>query len=357
VLLAVCLIFVALPSRAALPDPVRFGATIELGNLGAARDWLDAGLDPNFVADRIGTGLMIGAWEGNIAMMEVFLRHGADINFVNPVGEQALQLAAWKGHDKAVRWLIEHGAAVNRLGRQWSALHYAVFAGHKDVVATLLQRGADINARIPNGSTVLMMAAREGHEELAALLLGAGADPRPTNDRGESALTWAMRHGNYRIAKIVASKGEFAEAVKAPPQSFGTPLRSLPAPLQIADLLRQMRQAEAEGRSTEPLRQAFLHAVEEFRKDSKSMSGAGTAADSSHNNSRVVRPPPSALVITAKRGQAGNERAEMVYDKPADVATLLRQLRAARAAGRPTDDVEKALLEAVVGLGIPGSRQ
>jgi hypothetical protein len=83
------------PAFAATPDPVRFGNTIEMGDLHAAGTWLDQGLDPDFTADRLGSGLMIGAWEGNIPMMELFLRHGADINFVNTAGEQALMLAAW----------------------------------------------------------------------------------------------------------------------------------------------------------------------------------------------------------------------------------------------------------------------
>jgi hypothetical protein len=343
----------AAPSRAALPDPVLFGVTLELGNIGAARAWLDAGLDPNFAADRVGTGVMLGAWEGNIAMMDLFLQHGANINATNATGEQALQLAAWKGHADAVRWLIAHGAAVNRPGREWSALHYAVFAGHKDVVDALMANGADVNARVPNGSTVLMMAAREGREELAKLLINAGADSRPTNERGESALTWAMRHKNFRIANLVASKAEFSEAAKAPPASFGEPIRSLPAPIQIADLLRQVRQAEAEGRPTDGLRSAFLKAVEEFKRDSRPVSAGDPPATKLPSLAArpAPAPAPSALVITAKRNHVGEERAELTYGKPTEVSTLLMQLRQARAQGLPTEGISNALLDAVTKRG------
>ena len=81
---------------------------------------------------------------------------------MNNNGEQAVQLAAWNGHAKAVAWLLERGAVLNRDGKQWDALHYAVFNGHTDLAADLIKRGANVNARAPNGSTPLMMAARGG---------------------------------------------------------------------------------------------------------------------------------------------------------------------------------------------------
>ena len=122
ILMLACLTVVPL-ARAELPDPVAFGVAMELGDRDKARRWLDEGLPPNFLADRIGTGLMIGAWEGNIPLMEVFVQHGADVNFANARGEQALQMAAWKGQKDAVAWLLDHGAAPSRRGKEWSALH------------------------------------------------------------------------------------------------------------------------------------------------------------------------------------------------------------------------------------------
>ncbi|MBI2960398.1 MAG: ankyrin repeat domain-containing protein, partial [Betaproteobacteria bacterium] len=163
--------FLAQPARAELPDPVRFGVRMELGDVAQAREWLDAGLPPDFVGDRIGTGLMIAAWEGNIALMELFVARGADVNKTNAAGEQALLHAAWRGKLDAVKWLLAHGARLNRGPLQWSALHYAVFAGYEEVAEYLIGRGADINARSTNGSSVLMMAAYEGREELARKLV------------------------------------------------------------------------------------------------------------------------------------------------------------------------------------------
>ena len=189
------LLFMAFsPARAAgLPDPAGFSVAIERGDLAQAREWLDAGLAPDFEGRLIGTGLMIGAWEGNIPMMELFLSRGADINKTNSHGEQALQHAAWRGRLEAVRWLVERGARLNRAGREWGALHYAAFAGHAEVLAYLLERGADVNALSTNGSTPLMMAAREGRLATLDLLIARGADVNRRNESGASALDWARR--------------------------------------------------------------------------------------------------------------------------------------------------------------------
>lgn len=333
---------------AAAPDPVKFGVTIEAGDTRSAKAWLEEGLDPNFLADRIGTGLMIGAWEGNIAMMALFVSHGANVNQVNRYNEQALQLAAWKGHLAAVKWLLAHGAVLNREPMQWGALHYAVFAGYRDIAQFLIEQGANLNARIPNGSTVLMMAAREGHDDLARMLVDAGADARLVNDKGESALTWAMRHQHFKIAQTVSTPIEFAQAVRAPVESFGRPTRSVPAPSQIEDLLRQIREAEAQGRPVADLRKALFDTVARFKQYSRPLPA---------KVDRLVPRKPKALLITAKPKPSGGESAELVYgaaqgredNTPArtDVGQILRELRLAQAQGRPTESLHKALLEAV----------
>lgn len=219
----------AQPARAELPDPVRFGVRMEMGDIAQAREWLEAGLEPDFFADRIGTGLMIAAWGGNIPLMELFVSRGADVNKTNEAGEPALLHAAWRGNLDAVKWLLEHGAQVNRKPLQWTALHYAVFAGHDDIAQYLIERGADINARSTNGSSVLMMAVYEGREELARKLVALGADRGIKNDRGDGALEWAMRYKQLRIARLVSEPQQFAAAASLPKEHWGEPVRSLPA--------------------------------------------------------------------------------------------------------------------------------
>lgn len=214
----------------ATPDPVYYGAQVEAGNLPQVREWLDAGMDPDYLADRIGTGLMIAAWNGNIPMMELLVARGAGIDKANALGERALMHAAWRGQVAAMRWLIDKGALVDSAPMQWSALHYAVFAGQAEAAALLLDHGADINARSTNGSSVLMMAVYEGHEALAKQLLARGADPAVKNDRGEGALEWAFKFKHLGIARLVAEPQQFAAAANQPPTHWGGSTRSQAAP-------------------------------------------------------------------------------------------------------------------------------
>lgn len=328
-----------LTARAELPDSTRFSVVLELGNIDQARAWLDEGLAPDFEGTLIGTGLMIGAREGNIALMELFLGRGADIHRVNRFGETALMLAAWKNQHAAMQWLLDRGARVNRAEREWTALHYATFAGHADLVERLLTAGADINARSTNGSTVVMMAAREGHVDIAKRLIEAGANPALKNDFDDDAVAWAMRQGHYAIAKTFTSAENFAELARAAAaKPVPKPLRSVPAPDIVEEYLRMARLAEAQGKRDEALN-AYRKALAELRtRQAPQKVGAGGTAKTP---SREVR-APSALTIRAKRGEPARQSMALTHADPGEVDgadgtgvdRLLDRARAAEMAGK-----------------------
>ncbi|MDR2787066.1 MAG: ankyrin repeat domain-containing protein [Candidatus Accumulibacter sp.] len=369
--LSLGLILLTSQALAALPDPVAFSWALELGDVDKVRGWLDEGLDPEFQGQYIGTGLMSAAWYGNVEMMELFVERGADPRRANRVGEQALQLAAWNGHLEAVKWLLEHGATANRDGNHWGALHYAVFNGHRELARYLIERGADVDARSPNGSTPLMMAAREGREELAKLLLEAGADTKPSNDWGDTALILSMRYDHYRLGKLISSPEEFDVAVKAPKEDFGVSSRSAPAPNEIEELLASIREAEATGRSGEYPRARLRQRIMEMR-----------AQAVVRRETKRAPPPyrPNSVVITARRNRFGGERAQItakgrtagkaasvparrgkaaspVKAAPdrrnagqARIAELMRQIRLTEAQGRSAQALRQELYEAVEAL-------
>ncbi len=336
---------------AGLPDPVTFSVVIERGDRALASEWLASGLNPDFEGKTIGTGLMIGAWEGNLPMMELFHQHGADVNKTNGLGEQALLHAAWKGRLDAVRWLVEHGARIDRTGKLWSALHYAAFAGRQDVVEFLLAHGANVNALSTNGSTPLMMAAREGHGLIAEDLMSAGAGTEIANEAGETALQWAVRNNNLKIAKRIAGN-DFSRLEAALPAATPQlpPMRSQPVPDAVDRLLAQAKRHEAAGRRDEALEvfRAALAAIHELER-TKAPAIAKVAG----------------LTISAKRKDPTRQKTGIRYATPAastpavapvahpaqihspllavgaadadDIDALLERARALEAAGRRTE--------------------
>ena len=351
-------------ASATLPDPVAFGWTVESGDIKKVKAWFEEGLDPEFQANQFGSGLMVAAWAGNIEMMALFIEHGANPRRANRNGEQPLQLAAWKGHVEAVKWLLDHGAALNREGNHWGALHYAVFNGHNELAKYLIESGAEVNAHSPNGSTPLMMAAREGREDLTKVLLESGADPKSKNDWGDNALTLAMRYDHFKIGKMISSPEEFEIAVKAPKESFGAATRSASAPSEIEELLNKIREAEATGQPSAELHKQLMDAVNAFRRNAMAQ--------------KITRRPmplpyqPKSIVITAKRGKPGAERAQVVTSKPtsapgskapsisvtevnqratqAQISELMRKIRLNEAQGQPADELRKQLYELVESL-------
>ena len=298
----------------ALPDPVAFGDRVEMGDLEQVRDWLDAGLGPDYLADRVGTGLMIAARRGDIPMMELLVGRGADVNKTNALGESALMHAAWRGNQAAVEWLLAKDARVNNEPMRWSALHYAVFAGHGEVAALLLQHGADINARSTNGSSVLMMAVYEGHEPLVRQLLARGADRSITNDRGDGALEWAFKFERLAIARLVARPAEFAAAANQPKARWGAPVRSRPdettarpapaAPEPASELAGKIE--ELVGLRNTLASRGFIGAVSKLDRNIAALRAKRVRAEREHT-------PAAVLEISASRASPDDQRIRLIF--------------------------------------------
>lgn len=287
-------------SKTTLPTPIEFVNSMELGDVAQAEAWLQAGLPPDFMGSRVGSGLMIGAWEGNLALMQLFVARGADVNQTNGNGESAITLAAWRGNLPAVKWLLERGARINAGERQWSALHYAVFAGHKEVAEFLMAQGADLNALTTNGSSVLMMAIYEGREELAKTLLEKGAERSVKNDWGDGALDWAMRYNHLTIARMVSNPEEFNIAVSQPKEKWGDARRSLRSSKELDNLLAMREKLVERAASTEAIDKRI--AAERVRIVRSEMD-------------RPARPARAATMEISASRKAPNEQAtQIIYD-------------------------------------------
>jgi len=313
--LALCTLALLLHAGAprAQPDAATYGNRLEAGDVAQLRNWLDAGLPPDYLADRIGTGLMIAAWYGNIPMMELLVRRGADVNRTNDLGERALMHASWRGQADAVKWLLAHGARVDSGPMQWSALHYAVFAGRGEVAALLLERGADINARSTNGSSVLMMAVYEGHEDLVRLLLARGADTGVKNDWGDGALAWAFKFKRHAIARLVPTPQEFVAAANQPKAQWGEPVRSQPAQPPAPQPVKAAVDATT-GQIDELMNMRSILAARGLTEATGRLDQRIAALRAQRVRSNRDLPALSVFEISASRSSPGDQRARLIFE-------------------------------------------
>lgn len=156
----------------------------------AVRSLVQRGMDPNSRSPEGQTALHLALRDQSVRVADALWSSTAlDVNAINASGETPLMMAALRGDLAWAQKLIQRGARIDKEG--WSPLHYAATGPEPKIVALLLDRGAPIDARSPNRSTPLMMAARYGAEASVDLLLARGADKRLRNDLDLDASAFA----------------------------------------------------------------------------------------------------------------------------------------------------------------------
>ncbi len=176
-----------------------FFRAVNVDNARTVDQLLERGFDPNSADEKGQVGLYLALREGSLQVAETLLKHPAlKVDVANPTDETPLMMAALRGNLEWTRRLLDRGAQLNRKG--WTPLHYAASGPEPKVVSFLLDRGAEIEARSPNGTTPLMMAARYGAYDAAERLLARGADPRLRNDLGLNAADFARQGDREALA-------------------------------------------------------------------------------------------------------------------------------------------------------------
>lgn len=151
----------------------------EKGDVELMRQYLDAGIDVNTVAEGDGTALIGAAKGGHIEMVRFLISRRADVNLASHGDGNPLIAAASAGHLDIVELLLNEGADINTIVEgDENPLIQAAEGGHKEVVALLIRRGADVNARAwERGQlrTPMSQAQRAGHDDIVRMLVAAGA--------------------------------------------------------------------------------------------------------------------------------------------------------------------------------------
>ena len=182
-----------------------FFEAVAMDDAGTVRRFLLRGIAPNSEDRDKGPAIVLAAQEKSFNSVRALLESPlTNVNARNKAGETALMYAALHGDLDTAKALLKRGAQVNSEG--WTPLHYAASAGHLEMVTWLLENHAYIDAGSANGTTPLMLAAREKRTTVARYLVEQGADPSLRNEAGFGAPEYFLRSGEPEQARWMSDR-------------------------------------------------------------------------------------------------------------------------------------------------------
>ena len=149
---------------------------------------------------------------GKVATVRSLVERKADVNATEADGTSALHWAVRASDVANTQLLIGAGArvdAVNRYGV--TPLSLAARNGRGDLIDLLLKSRASVKtaeATLPEGQTLVMLAARTGSVDAVKRLVAAGSDVNARETRtGTTATVWAAASNRAEVIRALAESG------------------------------------------------------------------------------------------------------------------------------------------------------
>jgi ankyrin repeat protein len=261
------------------------------GDVESAKQLLKNGADPNLANEAGATALMWAT--DNLEMVSLLVEHGADVNAKSSDSRTPLLVASSRfGAAPVVKFLLDHGANPSAhspgLGGDMTPLAEAAYGGDETILRMLVARGADVkaagpnplglaivsrcsgcidllmglagkddlslqalldspplndtrsvnslldhgasvNAKDPDGNTLLMLvsACDNASVDTVKRLLTGGADVNAKNPRGQTALDFARARGKTAVVDLLVASGAKDSGASAPQQLSYKPASSV----------------------------------------------------------------------------------------------------------------------------------
>lgn len=160
------------------------------------------------------TPLVIAAFSGHSAVINLLLSRGAFIDAATDKGFTSLHAASYQGHVECVEILLERGASGwVKTTDQWLPLHFAALRGSLPVIKIFLNMGVLLESATVKLKTALHLAAYGGHAEVIRFLVNHGADLETKSHKGETPLHLATRSAKPQAVETLLSLGANKHAV------------------------------------------------------------------------------------------------------------------------------------------------
>ncbi|MGD0938658.1 MAG: ankyrin repeat domain-containing protein [Terracidiphilus sp.] len=206
------------------------GSAVSNGKRDMAELLLAHGADVNAKNNEGNTPLGIAASANQREILEFLVSHGAEINARNLQGDIPLGLAASRGQREIVEFLVAHGAELNAKNEHGETpVSLAEREKHEEVVDLLRRHGGRdaqesplqtlsekltrnpdyVHSRDSNGSTPLLLVARDGSNDEAELLMAHGADVNATDNSGDTPLIIAAEYKQRDVAEALLNHGAY----------------------------------------------------------------------------------------------------------------------------------------------------
>jgi len=187
--------------------PLIMAATV--GSIEVCSALLSAGADPRSAGPEGRNGLHVGAYDGNVEVIEFMLKACRElIDSKDNMGMTPLMLAAFSGHSPACTFLLKANAHPDILGpKNCNALHFAANAGNPEAARVLCEaNNLLLETKDEDSYTPLLSAAAQGHAAVCTVLLQARANIAATTKEGFTPLMVAATGVRWMFVKYCCKR-------------------------------------------------------------------------------------------------------------------------------------------------------
>ena len=174
------------------------------GNVQAVKSMIKRGADPSLTDCKGWNMLHFAAEGGDTDIISLIHTHLPNIESKTNEGETPLMVAASSRNLHAVKWFLEKGATVaceDKTG--WNTLHHAAQGGDTDILSLIHTRLPNIESRVGEGETPLMVAASSRNLHAVKWFLEKGATVACEDKTGRNTLHHAAQGGDTDIISLI----------------------------------------------------------------------------------------------------------------------------------------------------------